>query len=72
MNQCECLEKCPFFNDKMKESPALSQIYKKRFCLEGDKNNCARYRVRQALGPENVPGDLYPNQTERADKIIGK
>jgi hypothetical protein len=34
---CECLEKCPFFNDHMVDMPATAEITKKRFCRAGWK-----------------------------------
>lgn len=72
MAECECLPGCPFFNDKMKDQPAMTQIYKKRYCLSDEKNNCARYVVRAALGKEKVPFDLYPNQIDRANLLISQ
>lgn len=70
MLQCECLPTCPFFNDKMKEKTAMAQIYKDKYCLGGYKNECARYIVRERLGKEKVPTDLYPNQKDIALKLI--
>jgi hypothetical protein len=70
MAKCECLEGCIFFNDKMKERPAMGQLYKKEFCLGGDNAHCARYMVRTALGRDRVPVDLYPNQIDRAAQLI--
>jgi hypothetical protein len=69
MAECECLPKCPFFNDKMADMPAMAAMMKKRYCL-GDKTNCARWAVRAALGPTHVPIDLFPNQMDRAEKVI--
>ena len=67
MADCECLPKCPFFNDKMANMPAVANMYKKQFC-QGDNSTCARYRVNKS-GAE-VPVDLFPNDSARADKII--
>ena len=70
MADCECLGGCPFFNSKMAQSmSAVAKSMKKRFCL-GDNSNCARYQVFKALGKPRVPGDLIPNQSERARQII--
>ena len=71
MPACECLQGCIFFNDKMAERPATAAVYKKRFC-EGDNTNCARHMVFIAKGKGNVPSDLYPNQQERAQQLIGE
>ena len=64
--ECECLAKCPFFNDQMANMPALAGQIKQRFCL-GAWDSCARYVVFKALGPGRAPADLYPlPQIERA------
>ncbi len=70
MLECECLGACPFFNDKMKEKPAMARVYKDKYCLGGHKIECARYTVRNAIGKENVPLELYPNQMDTALKFI--
>ena len=66
---CECINQCPFFNDRMANMPAMAEIYKKRYC-EGDFQECARYMVFKALGKPAVPSDLFPNQKEKALKIL--
>jgi len=70
MADCVNLEGCIFFHDKMKDMPGTSQIYKKKYC-QGDSTACARFMVCDALGKGSVPDDLFPNQTDRATKIIG-
>jgi len=69
MADCECLERCPFFNDKMANMPSMADMLKSRYC-KGDWASCARHRVFLALGEEAVSGDLYPNQAADADKLI--
>ena len=71
MASCECLAGCPFFNDKMEMMPAMSNMYKKNFCLS-DYSDCARFMVFKTLGKPSVPVDLFPNQKERAEQIIKK
>ncbi len=66
MAECEKLSACPFFNDKMVSKPGIATIYKKHYCF-GDNKECARS---QELGKEKVPVDLFPNDMERAQKII--
>ena len=68
---CENIAKCIFFNDKMASKPGTATLLKKTYC-EGDFKNCARYVVSKKLGREGVPSDLFPNQTERAQQLIGK
>ncbi len=67
--ECPKLEKCPFFNETLKNMPSTANILKKQYC-KSDYTKCARYMVSEALGKEKVPLDLYPNDKERAKKII--
>jgi hypothetical protein len=69
MAECECLPKCPFFNDKMAEKPALAQLLKNQYCL-GDNSACARHQIKAAAGSESVPFDLYPIQIDRVPGIL--
>ncbi len=69
MPECECIKKCPFFNDKMKGMGTIKEMMKKKYCL-GDNTNCARYMVFRNLGSEAVPPDLPPNKQDRARQII--
>ncbi len=69
MSDCEKLLTCIFFNDKMKNAPATAQIYKKSYC-QGNNANCARYLVLKTLGADKIPVDLFPNEAQRAKKII--
>ena len=69
MADCECLPKCPFFNDKMADMPAMASMYKKRYCEE-DNSECGRYMIFSTLGKEHVPADLYPNDRVTAQAII--
>jgi len=71
MADCECLPKCPFFNDNMSKMPAISNLLKKKFC-QGDKSDCARHMVFRSVGKEFVPKDLYPNDNNTALEIIKK
>jgi hypothetical protein len=71
MAKCECLETCPFFNDKMADMPGTAEMYKSRYCLE-ENAKCGRYMVFKALGRARIPADLFPNQQERAKKVIAK
>ena len=69
MADCECLPKCPFFNDKMANKPATANMMKNQYC-HGDNTGCARHQVKVAAGSENVPGDLFPGQTDRVPGIL--
>jgi len=69
MAHCECLENCIFFNNKMKNMPLQSELFKSKYC-KGEFEKCARYMVFKALGSEHVPENLFPIQQEKAKKII--
>lgn len=69
MANCECLPKCPFFNDKMADKPATANMMKRKYCL-GDSSTCARYQVFKKIGGQYVPADLFPTQVERIPKIL--
>ncbi len=71
MTDCEMLEKCVFFNDKMANMPSTSELIKLRYC-KGDSGECARFLVCKALGRERVPLDLFPNHTDRAQEMIAR
>ncbi|HBC74231.1 MAG TPA: hypothetical protein DC017_05100 [Candidatus Wallbacteria bacterium] len=69
MAECEIIGGCLFFNDKMSGMSAVADMMKKKYC-KGDNGKCARYMVFKALGRPAVPADLFPNQTDVADKLI--
>jgi hypothetical protein len=69
MADCECIGGCIFFNDKMAKKPATADLMKQRYC-RGDNAKCARFVVRQVLGKEGVPSDLFPGDLLKAQNII--
>lgn len=69
MAECDCLQGCPFFNDRMAMRPGMAAVYKQRYCL-GEYATCARHQVKQGLGKAAVPADLFPNMEERARVIL--
>jgi hypothetical protein len=69
MGECECLTKCPFFNDQMTHMLVPAGQLKTRYCLR-DWDTCARFRVFKALGPGRAPADLYPTQLDRVTEIL--
>lgn len=71
MSECDALDGCPFFHDRMRTMPAVAALVKQRYCLGQDHSQCARYLVRTALGRGQVPADLFPDQLERAQQLIG-
>ncbi len=69
MPDCQLLPGCIFFNDKMANKPAMSELMKDRYC-RGDQKICARFVVFEKLGRPSVPADMYPGQMERAQSIL--
>jgi hypothetical protein len=67
--ECALIETCIFFNDRMQNMPSMTNMYKERYC-RGEWQVCARYRVYEVAGRENVPKDLYPNEAERVDAVL--
>ena len=69
MKDCECLPRCPFFNDKMANMPSVAKLIKDKYC-KGDNTKCARHIVFIALGSGKVPPNLFPSQIERVEEIL--
>jgi hypothetical protein len=66
---CEKLPTCIFFNDQMEKMPGVAELLKTQYCRDAFEK-CARFRVAAKFGAANVPLDLYPNHTARADEIL--
>ena len=71
VSECALMSGCPFFKNKMPDLNGLSEVYRLSYCL-GDHSHCARFMVARQLGPANVPADLYPHMTDRANEIAGQ
>lgn len=69
MAECELITGCIFFNNKMQNMPATADILKNKYCKNA-YTTCARHMVFKALGRPKVPTDLYPQQTDKAEKVI--
>ena len=69
MEECELIGKCPFFANRMSALPTVAKMMKKRYC-EGDKGDCARYRLAESIGKNCVPANLFPHQMDIANDII--
>jgi hypothetical protein len=69
MSDCEILQTCIFFNDRMEAMPSTSGWLKARYCRDRFEE-CARYRVYKTLGRPQVPLDLFPTQFQRALDLI--
>jgi hypothetical protein len=69
MADCDLLQSCIFFNDKMANMPSTAEVFKIKYC-RGDSVACARHLVFRSLGAGRVPSDLFPNQMEAAVKVV--
>lgn len=67
MADCERLKSCPFFNTQLAHFPRTAEELKLSYCL-GDNSTCARHLV--ALAGLPVPPDLFPNEADRAEKML--
>ena len=69
MADCPSLPKCPFFNDRMANRPAMAAMMKKNYC-QTDNSGCARWMVAQVKGGPAVPSNLYPNEQEKVAALL--
>lgn len=69
MADCELIQGCIFFNNKMQDMPATAELLKNKYCKNAF-TACARHMVFKALGRLSVPPDLFPQQADKAEKII--
>lgn len=68
---CEMLDRCRFYAGEVEIGTGAGSVYKLGYC-QGGWRDCARYRVAQVSGEENVPSDLYPHMCHRADEILSE
>ena len=71
MQECELIDKCPFYNNQLKGDIDQIDNMKEIYCRKNNLN-CARYMVLIALGKESMPEELFPHQKERAYQIISQ
>ena len=72
MSDCANVKTCAFFNNKnVKEYSFVVDAIKEYYCRDSSKK-CARYTVSLAVGKENVPLDLFPNEKYRVNEIINE
>ena len=71
MSTCERLEACPFYKGKLVVENDLAEVLKAKYCL-CNKENCARYKVLNELGPDYVDDLLFPHMMSKAYLIIAE
>jgi hypothetical protein len=67
MANCDKLGDCPFFSGRVEHTPAVANLLKENYCFD-DAANCARLQLIAA--GKHVPDDLFPNDTERAERLL--
>jgi len=72
MKECTIIDECPFFNDQQPRIHTAKEreIMKRKFC-GGGSSQCARFIVAKALGSDEVPENLYPEDLFRVSIILG-
>jgi hypothetical protein len=68
---CELTDKCYFFNEYLPTMKAVAEGLKDMYC-RGDNSECARLIVYNALGVEELPPELFPNEVEKGLKLIAQ
>lgn len=72
MDQCECFHMTcrTFFSEGSVADIGIGQVFKQRYCDGPERDSCARYLIRNELGPSAVPHDLWPNHVAIATKLL--
>jgi len=66
---CEHIDICAFMEHMNHTDPLTAHTVKLTYCNH-DKYGCARYGLFQAVGADNVPDFLWPNDEEEALEVI--
>ena len=69
LEKCELLSNCALFKYKISNYEGYYVEVKKKYC-NGNKSDCARYKIFKVLGSEKIPLDLYPDDHVEAERII--
>ena len=86
MDNCPFISRCPLADEiLLAKSPELireylntpgvlttdnfSQSYMNKYC-KGNYSDCARFEIVNNLGFDQLPKNLLPHQTQRAEKIL--
>ncbi len=71
MSECIRTGTCVFFTDEVGYSPELWGEMRSAYCLVGDPT-CARFRLLAYMTAEEMPRDLIPTDSQRADDLIAE
>ena len=69
MRDCNFMPECGFYHDKLNNMPPVAEFMKMEYCHK-HPYLCARQVHCNALGLNNVPGDLMPNETGKVKYLI--
>ena len=69
MADCEFLEKCLFFNDKLENMPKATDMMKKMYC-KWHYTKCARYKIAITMGRSAIPDDMFPGDDRQATELL--
>lgn len=69
---CPNFEKCPIYNDILKDKESTENAYKRQYCEAGEANwlRCKRYLVKEKYG--KCPPNLLPNSLLSLEEIAEK
>ena len=72
MKKCSLTDECPFFNDQLPKTHNAKERedMRRKFC-GGGNSQCARFIVANALGLNEVPGNLLPDDFFKVSIILG-
>jgi hypothetical protein len=69
MPECSMIPNCPFFQGDVPGLPRISDYLISTYCM-GDYRFCARHIALAELGPDGVPQDILPHETNRIKKMF--
>ena len=72
MKKCSITDECPFFKDQLPKMHTAKERedMRRKFC-GGGSTQCARFIVASALGLDEVPGNLFPDDLFKVSIILG-
>jgi hypothetical protein len=72
MKKCSIIDECPFFKDQLPKMHTAKERedMRRKFC-GGGNTQCARFIVASALGLDEVPGNLLPDDLFKVSIILG-